>query len=471
MQLRTRRIIMFSFIAAFFILAPILIFYASGYRYDFKREKILKTGTLMLEAKDIKNAKLYINDKLYEKPFDGKIFIYNLLPDDYTVRLEKDNYYSWQKKITVQSSLTTFVKDIMFFKKSTPLQLIDGQITNFYLSPDEQKIVYSLETENFLEFYTLNLATNEEIFLYRTGALETNVDLSWAASSKKVLAKINNNYLVFDVQNLENNQDLKELIDFTPQNIKWDNSSDNLLYALKQNTAKETDQPEFEIYKIDLLAKTSQLIFTASQESINSEFYIEANDIFYIQRETNNDILSKYNLNFQTNKIVAELNKSDNYKFIKSSNNYLALIDVTNQKLFLIQKIITSLETNISANTSIKEFTAKDSAWDRDGKKLLFYDDFEIRYFDTETNQETFINRYGQKIIKTLWYPNLMQISILFEDNIKIFDLNLDNGQRNVIELVKFDQIINFCLDQKGEKVYFNGKIGKQQGLYQLQIK
>ncbi len=458
-------------------MAPILIFYASGYRYDLKREKILKTGTLLLEAKDIKDAQLYINDKLYEKPFDEKLFIYNLLPGDYNIRLEKENYYSWEKNLTIQSSLTTFAQDIILFKKNIPLQIVDGPINNFYLSPDEKKIVYSLNTENFLELYALNLENNEETFLYRTVAPDNAIELSWAASSKKVLVKINDTYLVFDIQNQNTSQDIKELLNFEPQDIKWDNSSDNLLYALKQETGTISESMDLpangnsEIYKIDLLAKTNQSIFSDDQNLINSEFYIENNDIFYIKRENNKDLLYKYNLNFQTNKIIAELNKSENYKFIKSNNNYLGLIDTDNQKIFLIQKVINNPSTNVGLNSGIKELTGKNGLWDKDEKKLLFYDDFEISYFDTETNQETFINRYGQKIVKALWYPTLAQIALLFENNIKILDLNVDNGQRNVIDIVKFDQITNFYLDQKGEIIYFNGKIGKQQGLYQLQIR
>ncbi|MBD3360071.1 MAG: hypothetical protein GF365_05205 [Candidatus Buchananbacteria bacterium] len=459
MTLIQRRIIMIIFILAFFILAPILIFYASGYRFDLKRKKVLRTGTLMVEAKDIKDAQLYINDQRYEKPFDKKIFIYNLLPGEYNIKLTKEGYYSWSKKITINSGLTTFAKDVILFQDNIPLQIIDGQISNFKISPDWQKIIYVIQKQPFSELYVYDLNNKNNTLLYRISQIN-KIKLSWAASSKKILFNFNDNYLVFDVNNTNQAKDLNQLLDFQPQKINWDISSDNLLYANKQKS----------IWQIDLVSQTSQLLFE-TEKNINPEFFIEANDIFYIQREDNRDVLFKYNLNFNTNKKISALNRSDNYKFIESSNNFIGLLDLDLQKLFLIQKVITDRETNISREEPIQEFDAKHAVWDNNEKQLLIYNDFEITTYNTGTGEKTFINRYGQEIKKIDWYPNLNYIIILFETKIEIIDLILGNGVRNSTQLVEFDQLNDFYLDEKGENIYFNGQIGKQQGIYRLEIK
>jgi hypothetical protein len=450
---------MVSFILAFFILAPILIFYASGYRFDLKRKKVLRTGTLMVESKDIKNAQLYINEQLHEEPFDKKIFIYNMLPGEYNIKLTKEGYHSWSKKITINSGLTTFAKDVILFQDNIPLQIIDGQIRNFKISPDWQKIIYIIQKKPFSELYVYDLNTKNNTLLYRISQIN-KMKLSWAASSKKILFNFNDNYLVFDVNNTNQAKDLKQLLDFQPQKIKWDISSDNLLYANNLNS----------IWQIDLISKKSQQIFE-TEKTINPEFFIEADDIFYIQRRDNRDVLFKYNLNFNTNKKITELNKSNNYKFIASSNNFIGLIDSDLQKLFLIQKVITDLDANISGSEPIQEFNAKNAIWDNAEKQLLIYDDFEITSYNTETNENNFINRYGQEIQKAQWYPNLKYIVILFENKLEIIDLTITNGSRNSIKLVEFNKIDNFYLDEEGENIFFNGQIGKQQGIYQLQLK
>ncbi len=459
MNLKQRRIIMIGFILAFFILAPILIFYASGYRFDLKRKKVLRTGTLMVEAKDIKDAQLYINGQLHEEPFDKKIFIYNLLPGEYNIKLDKEGYHAWSKKIIINSGLTTFAKDIILFQDNIPLQIIDGQISDFKISPDWQKIVYIIQKQPFSELYVYDLNTKNNTLLYRVSQID-KMKLSWAASSKKILFNFNDNYLVFDVNNTNQAKDLKQLLDFQPQKIKWDISSDNLLYANKQKS----------IWQIDLVSQTSQLLFE-TEKNINFEFFIESNDIFYIQREDNRDILFKYNLNSNTTKKITGLNRSDNYEFIASSNNFIGLLDLDLQKLFLIQKVISDLETNISSQDPIQEFDAKNAIWDPREKQLLIYNDFEITTYNAKTNEKTFINRYGQEIKKADWYPNLNYIVILFETKTEIIDLILGNGVRNSIQLVEFDDLNDFYLDKKGENIYFNGQIGKQQGIYRLEIK
>jgi len=451
---------MFGFILAFFVLGPILIFYASGYRYDLKRHKVLKTGTLMLEAKNLKKADLLINGELYKKPFSEKIYIYNLLPGEYQIQLEKDGYHPWQKKLTINSSLTTFAKDIILFKKEVPLQIIeDKEINDFSLAPDDQKIIYQIVAEPFLELYYYDLTTKEENLIYRISSQE-KISSTWSASSKKILLKVDNDFLVFDLQNLKQALEIKDILGFTPAETKWDLQSDNLLYA----------QKDFTIYKINLLSKDAQIIFKADQK-INPDFFIEANDLFYLQKINNQNILSKYNFNFNTAKKVLELSNSNNYRFIKSTNNFIGLLDLDQKKLYLIKKTNSELEISIKLEEPIKEFAAKDAVWDEKEKQLLIYDDFEINIYNAETDQKTFINRYGQVIKKAAWYPDLNHLVILFENNLQITDLDLTESMHNITEIAKFDQLGNFYLSQKGEIIFFNGKIGKQKGLYQLNLK
>jgi len=459
MNIRTRRIIMYSFILVFLILAPLVIFYASGYRFDFKRYKILKTGTLMVEAKDIKKADLYLNGKLYEEKFDEKMYIYNLLPGEYEVKMEKEGYYPWQKNIYVYSSITSFAKDVVLFKKEVPLQIIDGQVINFSLSPDYQNIVYILANNAFWELYNYNLEFKENTFLARYPEGD-QLSLNWAASSKKILLKIDKNYFLFDVENKKPGPTLSEIIDFQPEILKWDSQSDNLLYAFSKKA----------FYKIDLFNKKGEKIYQ-TEKPVKSEFLVEGNDLFYLQETESHNILNKYNFSFKTDKKIYDLSNSQNYIFIPSTNNFIGLIDKNLQKLYLIKKVITDNEININASEAIQEFNAQNAVWDKDEKQLLFYNDFEVFIYDTEKNEQNFINRFGQIIQKINWYPTLSYLVIQFKSQLQIIDLTSFNGAKPITEITKFDEITNFSLDRKGEIIYFNGKIGKQSGLYKINLR
>jgi len=449
---------MIGFILAFFIMAPILIFYASGYRIDIKREKVIKTGTLFMDGKDIKKANIYINDKLYEEPFTEKIFIYNLLPGDYQIRLEKDGYYSWAKKISIYSNITTFAKDIVLFKKELPLSIAEGQIIALTISPDSQKIVYLIDTDSFWELYQYNPNTKENFFLARfSPGKRSSLDVT--ISNKKVLVNIDNKYSIYDIENQKSGPDLTEIIDFLPKNLKWDLQSDNLLFAFYKNS----------IYSIDIFGKKNEKILEIKNK-IYPEFYIEGKDIFYIQQENEKNILYKYNQNFNTTKKILELTKSENYQFIKSSNNYLGLIDLDLEKLYLIKKVNTDSEINIIGSDPVKEFSAKAAIWDSNKKQLLIYNDFEIYIYNPNSGEESMINRYGQAIKKALWYPNLKYIALQFEDSVQIIDLEISNGTHAITEIIKNAQIIDFYLDKEGKNIYFGGIVDKSGGLYKIKL-
>lgn len=464
MKIRTRRIIMFTFIGAFLIMAPVLIFYASGYRLDLNRGKILKTGTLMLESKDFKDANLYIDGQLYEEEFDEKIFIYNLLPGQYDIKLEKEGYHPWQKKISINSSLTTFEKSITVFKKEDAQLIIEDNIIDFYLSPDNEKIIYIIETESFWEFYYFNITKQETELLYRIPLQEKPIDLSWSASSKKILLKYQEQNLVFNINNLEKVQDINKILPNQPVNINWDQKNDNAVYAVisQENTS---------FIKIDLLLENTEMIHSTEKE-INPNFFVEANDIFYILDESNKNVLYKYNTNFKTLKKITELNKSQNYNFIPSTNNYLTVIDNDINQLFLIKKVVNGLEFDLSSDEHVMEFSAKNAAWDEKENRIVIYDDFEIIEYNEEGQYENFINRYGQEILKAQWYPKSNNIIILFNNRIEIIDLGAEqDGARNITKITEFDSIKNFYLDKNSEKIFFIGEIEQEQGLYQIQIR
>lgn len=451
---------MYGFIIAFFILAPIILFYASGYRLDLKRYKVLKTGTLFIEAKDIKKADLYLNEEKQEETFTDKKFIYNLLPGEYQVKLSKEGYHDWQKKAVIYSSLTTFIKDAILFKNEIPLQLFDDKIMDISHSPDESKIAYITQGNAFEEIYLYNISNKQKTLIYRLTEIDQPARISWAASSKKILLSFGNNFIIIDAEDPKKITSIKSLLDFTPTQIQWDTQSDNLLYAEFQNA----------IYKIDLFNKSSVKIFESASAKLDQTFLIEDNDIFYIDQAETQNTLNKYNTNFKTDKKITNIGKSASYKFITGANNYLGLIDVVSQKLYLIKKIHTDLEVTADSEL-IREFKAKDAVWDAQQKQLLYYDDFEISTFNTEENKEHFINRYGQMIKKISWYPDLEHFVMLLENRLEIIDTTQEVGTRNAIVIVKFDQINNFYLDRKGESIFFNGQIGKQQGLYQLKLK
>ena len=83
MTLPFRRIVYIAFIIIFLIITPIIILYTAGYRYNFQKHRIQKTGILILKSNPA-GASIYLNGELKKEKTQARIA--NLLPDDYNLK-------------------------------------------------------------------------------------------------------------------------------------------------------------------------------------------------------------------------------------------------------------------------------------------------------------------------------------------------------------------------------------------------
>ncbi len=92
-----------------------MVVFSLGYKYDFVNRTFVSTGSFRVIANT--DADVYINDKLSGKTsFLGNSFSKGkLLPRSYSVRLERDGYFTWQKNIPVVASLFTDIPKIVLF--------------------------------------------------------------------------------------------------------------------------------------------------------------------------------------------------------------------------------------------------------------------------------------------------------------------------------------------------------------------
>ena len=140
MQKKYRRIIFIIFLLLFIASIPLVLIYTAGYRYNIKKGGLEKTGAIIVNLKT-KNAILYLNERAYQ--VKETLRIKNLLPDDYNVRISKSGYYDWQKKLTVESELTTFIRDLRLLKKGPPVKFFDLPTGIFYPSEDRNRLAYA----------------------------------------------------------------------------------------------------------------------------------------------------------------------------------------------------------------------------------------------------------------------------------------------------------------------------------------
>jgi len=121
MNLRTRRILYSFFIAIFAIAAPTLVLYTAGFRYDFKYNRIVETGSLVIKSYP-ENASIYIDGKLLEQT--TPTIINTILPGKINLLVEKEGYHRWEKTIEIFHRVSTFEESIKLYPNTDPNQLL-----------------------------------------------------------------------------------------------------------------------------------------------------------------------------------------------------------------------------------------------------------------------------------------------------------------------------------------------------------
>src|SRR3989344_5249803 len=119
MTIRSRRILAGAFISFFIIAAPALILHTAGLRWNFKKWAWQKTGSIYIEVEP-KDVNILINGKEIDQKIPA--IINALSPDAYNIKIEKNDYISWERIIEILPEKTSIIKDIILLPKNIKRQ-------------------------------------------------------------------------------------------------------------------------------------------------------------------------------------------------------------------------------------------------------------------------------------------------------------------------------------------------------------
>lgn len=106
MTLRSRAVLIILGLAAFLVFAPAIVLLARGYYFDFHTGSLVRTGALHLKT-DPKDAAVTLGGvKLSNTTPLTQRFV---IPGDYLLQIEKQNFQAWKKEITIRPELVTYV--------------------------------------------------------------------------------------------------------------------------------------------------------------------------------------------------------------------------------------------------------------------------------------------------------------------------------------------------------------------------
>ena len=287
-----------SFIIAILILilTAAVIFWARGFKPDFRTGKIERTGIIVASSIPT-GAQVFLDDRLTSATNTNIAF---LDPKTYKVKIEKDGYTTWEKDIEVKADLATEIKALLFPLAPQIKPLTTTGAAAPTLSPDGTKIVYGTSGERGGIFLLL-MSQNPLPFRQETKRLVKNTtafDFSksrfiWDPDSRQVIARFENekaevlaNLLIDTDKTDQEPRDVSAALTATleswqdqinvrsqtqaltlPQNIK-DATAEASLSQSQSQESKNQKSPNFTLSTLTLNYFPTGLIFSPDEEKI-----------------------------------------------------------------------------------------------------------------------------------------------------------------------------------------------------------
>ncbi len=195
--MRKQLLFPFSVLTVLIVVTIIIVFFAQGYRINVGSgtPQISKTGILVATSKP-DGAQVLIDDELATAT-DNTL---DLTPGDYTIKITKEGYFPWEKKLKITEKLVTKA-DALLYPLAPKLESITTSgIIRPLLDPSNTKIAYQVASQsaakNGIYVYDMNaravlsLQTASRQVVSNATAQFSSANLSWSPDGLQLIATL-----------------------------------------------------------------------------------------------------------------------------------------------------------------------------------------------------------------------------------------------------------------------------------------
>ncbi|MDO8658835.1 MAG: PEGA domain-containing protein [Candidatus Levybacteria bacterium] len=191
--------LLISFLIILFLITGtvLVVLHGKGYRFGFEKGKPDLSGTGLLVATSSPNgAQVFVNGHLTTAT-DNTI---SLSPGDYTIKIFKEGYFPWEKKIKIQKEIVSKAEALLFPTYPKLESITAREVKSPVIDPSMTKVAYTSGSQSIKKngIFVLDMSSKPILTLQSastqiaddTADKFSDAKLSWSPDGKDLIATI-----------------------------------------------------------------------------------------------------------------------------------------------------------------------------------------------------------------------------------------------------------------------------------------
>lgn len=417
------------FTLIFLIMAPAVVFYTSGYRWNPKKNAIERNGTLIIDTSPT-GASIKLNGK--EIPETTSVTLQNLAPGNYSIELDLNGYHPWIKTLSIEPERVTFASSIVLWPDQAPQFKSSLNISKMFSDADSGALVAVVQSDT---------STSIGVLDKRTNLMTVAVDLREKTDIASLEINPQNESQLL-ANGLQDGKNIQWLIQFSPKSTTklpdgyyhWQSNgligqTDGTQLTIKSDQSVTREQKANDLkdvldnWRLKSLPNSSDLILTQGDNAKQGLVLPQGNWQFWMQKK---------------NSVVLK------------DGNHWAWID-TDQNPTVSRQAYGEQLIPITYNRAL-QFAVKNGnevwVWKQGSEAELIY-------------------RQSDPIVSVSWHAAGNDVMVATKNEVSMFSLDNRNG-RNKTTLATFDEIKDAVVSD--DKLYISGTRDSQTGLWILPL-
>lgn len=449
MNKRLRAVITLSFVTLFLVTVPVVLLWTAGYSFNWKRQRVQKTGIIQVESVP-KNARVLIDGASQKKTTPAMIT--RLLPEDYSVTVEADGYLPWHKTLEVKSSQTTFATGIVLYKNVLSRIDVEKRITASAWSTDGTQVAFVAENGDSKEVSAVTPGKNPLLLARFPKDSLAEETVSWSPDGKFVL-------LVADSSGATHVIRFSADDSFPPLSVSDRFPKGKLTahwtvdggigvidaagaYVVNATTGKSTPALQGKnALDVDSRGSVSYVLHLTDASRKGEEQRV---------------ILEKITADGPTPFLNLPVS---HYRFVLGDEGHILIQDQKKGQLLAVDRNDASFDTLDATGTQ----------WEPKGSRLLLWNGYEISLYDPRDGSRELVTRIGSGIEQCAFSPSGDGILYSTPNGISFVELD-PRDVRNTYDLVRYSEGGPFAIDRSAKLLRFTGSIGSQHGIFERDL-